>query len=159
MNYAEHAQRLRAEIARHNEAYFIHDAPAIPDADYDALVRELRELERDHPEIADRDSVTHKVGAPIATMFSPVVHAEPMLSLDNVFDEGELRAWGERVAKGLGLGSDELVFAVEPKIDGLALSILYVDGVAEAARSGSEWIGQQRTAATEELKLVAPDER
>ena len=146
MNYPEHAQRLRAEIARHNEAYFIHDAPAIPDADYDALVRELRELERDHPEIADRDSVTHKVGAPIATMFSPVVHAEPMLSLDNVFDEGELRAWGERVAKGLGLGSDELVFAVEPKIDGLALSILYVDGVmTTAATRGDGRVGEDVT--------------
>ena len=146
MNFAEHAQRLRAEIARHNEAYFVHDAPAIPDADYDALVRELRELERDHPEIADLDSVSLKVGAPIATIFSPVVHAEPMLSLDNVFDEGELRAWGERVAKALGLGTEELVFAVEPKIDGLALSILYVDGLmTTAATRGDGRVGEDVT--------------
>jgi DNA ligase (NAD+) len=143
---AEHAQRLREEITRHNEAYHVFDAPTIPDADYDALVRELRELEATHPELNVDDSVTHLVGAPASTVFSPVTHAEPMLSLDNVFDVDELTAWSDRVAKGLGVPGEELVFVVEPKIDGLALSILYVDGVlTRAATRGNGRVGEDVT--------------
>jgi DNA ligase (NAD+) len=120
---AERAARLREELARHNDAYFSNDAPLIPDADYDALARELRALEAEHPELSDETSVSKKVGAPSSTVFSPVQHAEPMLSLDNVFDVDELRAWAERGAKILGEDAGALSFAVEPKIDGLALSI------------------------------------
>ncbi len=146
MNVAEHAARLRAEIERHNVAYFAHDAPTIPDADYDALVAELRELERLHPELRTEDSVTQTVGAPVATTFREVRHAEPMLSLDNVFDVEELRAWGERAAKGLELDPATLVFAVEPKIDGLALSILYVGGsLVQAATRGDGRVGEDVT--------------
>jgi DNA ligase (NAD+) len=76
----------------------VFDAPTIPDADYDALVRELRALEASHPELGE-DSVSHVVGAPASTVFSPVTHAEPMLSLDNVFDHDELRAWSERARR------------------------------------------------------------
>jgi DNA ligase (NAD+) len=155
VNAAEHAARLRAEIERHNDAYYVHDAPSVPDADYDALVVELRGLERQHPELRDRDSVTQKVGAPIATIFSAVRHAEPMLSLDNAFDVDELRAWSERAAKGLELDPAALVYAVEPKIDGLALSILYVDGsLVQAATRGDGRVGEDVTENVRTIKNV-----
>ncbi len=146
MKPAERAARLRVEIAAHNEAYHVLDAPTIPDADYDALVRELRALEAKHPELNVEDSVSHKVGAPPSTLFTPVTHAEPMLSLDNVFDVAELRAWSERGAKALGVLVEDLVFVVEPKIDGLALSIEYVDGaLVRAATRGDGRIGEDVT--------------
>ena len=153
MTPAERAARLRVEIAAHNEAYHVHDAPTIPDADYDALVRELRAIEADHPELNVEESVSHQVGAAPSTLFTPVTHAEPMLSLDNVFDVTELRAWSERAAKTLGVASEDVVFVVEPKIDGLALSIEYVDGVlARAATRGDGRIGED---VTENVRRIA----
>ena len=138
------AAELRELIARHSRAYFVHDDPVIPDADYDALVTELRDLESRHPEVGSSEST--RVGAPASTVFSPVRHAEAMLSLDNVFDEDELRAWSERVTKGLGATSP-LVFVVEPKIDGLALSITYRDGhLEQAATRGDGRVGEDVTA-------------
>lgn len=146
MTPAQRVADLRAEIARHNDAYFVNDAPTVPDADYDALVRELRELEATHPELVDEQSVTRLVGAPVSTVFSPVVHEEPMLSLDNVFDAQELEQWGARVAKSLGLDASTIAFAVEPKIDGLALSITYVDGsLTRAATRGDGRVGEDVT--------------
>jgi DNA ligase (NAD+) len=137
---------LRDEIARHNEAYFIHDAPSVPDADYDALTRELRALEAEFPELRDENSVSTKVGAPSTNLFKPVVHQETMLSLDNVFDAEELRQWSTRVAKSLQRDPESLRFAVEPKIDGLALSIIYVDGsMFQAATRGDGRVGEDVT--------------
>ena len=121
MKVKERAAWLRSEIARHNASYYVHDAPEIPDADYDELVRELRALEEEHPELREDTSVTQKVGAEPSTVFSEVVHVEKMLSLDNVFDTDELEQWALRAAKGLSIDVDELDFAVEPKIDGLSL--------------------------------------
>jgi len=139
---AARAAQLREEIARHAEAYFVHDAPVLPDADYDALVRELREIERRHPELASEES--DRVGAPASAVFSPVRHAEAMLSLDNVFDVEELRAWSDRVVKALGDAAP--VFSVEPKIDGLALSITYRDGrLVQAATRGDGRVGEDVT--------------
>jgi DNA ligase (NAD+) len=146
VNAAQRVAWLREEISRHNEAYFVNDAPTLPDADYDALVRELRDLEATHPELADEHSVTRRVGAPVSSVFSPVRHEEPMLSLDNVFDAGELEAWSARVAKSLGRESGAIAFAVEPKIDGLALSITYVDGtLLRAATRGDGRVGEDVT--------------
>jgi DNA ligase (NAD+) len=146
VNPALRVDQLREEIARHNEAYFVNDAPTLPDADYDALVRELRELEAANPELADEQSVTRRVGAPVSTVFSPVTHEEPMLSLDNVFDAEELEAWCARVAKSLALDASTVAFAVEPKIDGLALSITYVDGaLTRAATRGDGRVGEDVT--------------
>ena len=93
MNAKSRVAQLREEIARHNEAYFVNDEPTLPDGDYDALVRELRDLEAAHPELADEQSVSRRVGAPVPATFSPVVHDEPMLSLDNVFGADELMGW------------------------------------------------------------------
>jgi DNA ligase (NAD+) len=143
---AERVAWLRGEIIRHNEAYFIHDTPNIPDADYDVLVRELRVLEATHPELRDADSVSEHVGARDVTLFQAVVHAEAMLSLDNVFDAPELRQWAERVAKGVGSDAETLRFAVEPKIDGLALSITFFNGALEqAATRGDGRVGEDVT--------------
>ena len=134
---------LRREIEGHNEAYYSKDAPLIPDADYDELVRELRSLEARYPQLADTSSVSTKVGVGSTTVFQAVTHAEPMLSLDNVFDEHELRDWSERVARGLGTDAQPVEFVVEPKIDGLALSITYVDGVLrQAATRGDGRVGE-----------------
>lgn len=146
MNAKERVAFLRDEIARHNESYFLHDAPSIPDADYDALARELRALEFEHPELQDEDSVSSKVGALGSTPFTPVVHRETMLSLDNVFDAEELRQWSTRVAKTLQRDPASLRFAVEPKIDGLALSITYVEGtLRQAATRGDGRVGEDVT--------------
>jgi len=146
VTHAERVAFLRDEIARHNEAYFIKDEPSIPDADYDALARELRQLETDHPELRDESSVSTKVGASSSNLFKEVRHVEAMLSLDNVFDVEELRAWGDRVAKSLQLDPALIRFVVEPKIDGLALSITYVDGTLfQAATRGDGRVGEDVT--------------
>jgi len=143
---AERVAFLRDEIARHNEAYFIKDEPSIPDADYDALSRELRQLEEDHPELRDASSVSTKVGASSSNLFKEVRHSDAMLSLDNVFDVEELRAWSDRVAKSLQLDPALISFVVEPKIDGLALSITYVDGkLFQAATRGDGRVGEDVT--------------
>jgi DNA ligase (NAD+) len=103
-------------------------------------------LEQEHPELKDVASVSAKVGAAPSIVFSAVTHFEPMLSLDNVFDENELRAWAQRCTKSLGVGSEDISFAVEPKIDGLALSISYVDGeMTQAATRGDGRVGEDVT--------------
>jgi DNA ligase (NAD+) len=146
---------LRAEIARHNEAYFTNDAPTIPDAEFDALARELRALEADHPELRDDESVSGRVGAPRASVFDPVAHETAMLSLDNVFDVDELRSWSERVAKNLETDPELLRFVVEPKIDGLALSIAYEGGeLVQAATRGDGRVGEDVTANVRTIKTV-----
>lgn len=146
MNYLERALELRRLILHHNQRYYGDDAPEIPDADYDALVAELRTLEAQHPDVRDDSSPTHAVGAGHAT-FDEVTHAAPMLSLDNVFDDDELRQWAERTAKGLNIDVDQLDVVVEPKIDGLALAITYEDGrLVRAATRGDGTVGEDVTA-------------
>ena len=120
-------EQLRAQIREHNELYYGTDNPSISDAEYDQMVRELRDLEAEHPELADESSPSEAVGAATITTFDPVVHRVPMTSLDNAMDESELRAWGERVAKGLE--GEAVQFVCELKIDGLAISIRYENGV------------------------------
>ena len=155
MKPAERAEWLRAEIARHNASYYVKDAPEIPDADYDVLVRELRALEDDHPELRNDASVTQKVGAEPSAVFSEVVHVEKMLSLDNVFDTDELEQWAQRAAKGLSVDVNDLDFAVEPKIDGLALSITYVNGqLIQAATRGDGRVGEDVTDNVKTIKNV-----
>jgi DNA ligase (NAD+) len=152
---AERVAQLREEVARHNEAYFTNDAPTIPDAEYDALARELRELEAKHPELKVEDSVSATVGAPVSTVFDPVVHAEAMLSLDNVFDVGELRQWSDRIAKTLQLDAENIRFVVEPKIDGLALAITFVNGrLTQAATRGDGRVGEDVTENVRTIRTV-----
>ena len=138
-------EELRAQISHHNEQYYGTDAPEISDAEFDLLMRELRDLETQHPELADEQSPTESVGAAAITTFDPVVHRVPMTSLDNAMDESELRAWGERVAKGLD--GQPVRFVCELKIDGLAISIRYENGrMVQAATRGDGKVGEDVTA-------------
>ncbi|NND75759.1 MAG: NAD-dependent DNA ligase LigA [Ilumatobacter sp.] len=142
---AERAAELRAQIAFHNERYHTLDDPEISDADYDELVRELRALEAEHPDLIVPDSPTQLVGGAIGATFAPVEHRVPMTSLDNAMDAAELRAWADRVAKGLD--GEPATFVCELKFDGLAMSLRYEDGVfVQAATRGDGRIGEDVTA-------------
>ncbi len=142
---AHRVGELRALIAHHNERYHTLDDPEISDGDYDALVRELRQLEVDHPDLAADDSPTSSVGGAISATFSPVTHRVPMMSLDNAMDADELRAWADRVAKGLDGAAP--TFVCELKFDGLAISLRYEDGsFVQAATRGDGRIGEDVTA-------------
>ena len=123
---------LRDAIRRHNALYHEQDAPEIPDSEYDALYRELRELERTHPELVTADSPTQSVGSPPSRAFDPVEHGAPMLSLENVFNSGEMEEFDRRLAGLLdddGDDDDEREYSAEPKLDGVALSVLYERGI------------------------------
>jgi DNA ligase (NAD+) len=138
-------EELRRLIRRHMDLYYGTDSPEISDAEFDALVRELSDLETEHPEFADAQSPAEAIGAASFTTFDPVVHAVPMTSLDNAMDEDELRAWGERVLKGLDGQSPRYV--CELKIDGLAISIRYEKGrLVQAATRGDGKVGEDVTA-------------
>ncbi len=117
---------LRKEIEYHNYQYYVLDAPSIPDAEYDRLWRELQELEAGHPELISADSPTQRVGAAPLTAFFQVTHRQAMLSLSNAFGDTEVAAFDKRVREGLGM--DEVEYAVEPKFDGLAISLIYEKG-------------------------------
>ncbi len=151
------AAELRELIAHHNDRYFGADDPEISDAEFDELVRELRQIESEHPELVPEQSLLDAPGAASTTTFAPVAHRVPMTSLDNAMDDAELRAWGERVHKGLAGGVTPLgeatqlgeaaQFVCELKIDGLALSLRYENGVlAQAATRGDGKVGEDVTA-------------
>ena len=136
---------LRALIRHHDERYHTLDDPEISDADYDALVRELRALEAEHPDLVTPDSPTQKVGGAISATFEPVEHHVPMMSLDNAMDADELRSWAERVVKGLD--GETPTFVCELKFDGLAMSLRYEDGrFVRAATRGDGRVGEDVTA-------------
>ena len=142
---AARIEQLRELISHHNQAYYGHDAPEISDAEYDELVRELAELESANPDLFSADSPTQTVAGAAVTTFAPVTHAIPMTSLDNAMDEDELRAWGDRVAKGLDGAAASYV--CELKIDGLAISIRYENGrMVQAATRGDGRVGEDVTA-------------
>lgn len=129
---AERAAALRDEIARHDRLYYVRSEPEISDAEYDALFRELRDLEAAHPELVTPDSPTQRVGAPLpeGQGFAKVKHEVPMLSIDSLFEDEEVREFEDRILRFLGLESgDELAWSVEPKFDGVSASLLYENGV------------------------------
>ena len=154
---AERAAALRRLIEHHNERYFELDAPEIPDADYDALVRELRKIEAEHPELITPDSPTQRVGgAAVTQLFSPVRHRIPMMSLDNAFSDEELLAWADRLARLLpDVDLERLDFMCEPKVDGVAMSLTYVDGMlSRAATRGDGVTGEDVTANVRTIRDV-----
>lgn len=129
MTPAERIAELRARIRHHEEQYYIHDAPEISDAEFDALMRELAELEQAHPELQDPDSPTLRVGGRPAEGFEQVRHLAPMLSLDNVYSEDELREFHARLCRGLGRSEDTACsYVTELKIDGLSIALTYERG-------------------------------
>ncbi|MBS0336037.1 MAG: NAD-dependent DNA ligase LigA [Proteobacteria bacterium] len=121
------AEALRREIEEHNRRYYVLDDPSIPDAEYDRLFRRLQEIEALHPELMSEDSPTHRVGGNPVSEFSEVRHRTPMLSLSNAFSPEEIEAFDERIRKALDV--DRVAYSVEPKFDGLAVSLTYRDGV------------------------------
>jgi DNA ligase (NAD+) len=144
----ERAAALRQQIIHNNELYNVLDAPEIPDAEYDLLVVELRQLEADYPALATPDSPTHTVGAAPSGLFQEVRHRVPMMSLDNAFSEDELRAWGERLKRQApDIDLEALAFSCEPKVDGVAMSLTYERGTfVQAATRGDGVSGEDVTA-------------
>ncbi len=141
------AAELRAAIEEANYRYYVLDAPNLSDAEYDALMRELRALEAAHPELITPDSPTQRVGGEASGLFAKVRHPQPMLSLGNAMNEAELREWRDtRVLKLLGPGVP-VTYVVEPKIDGLAVALTYRDGVlVQGATRGDGEVGEDVTA-------------
>ncbi len=145
------AAHLRDTLNQHNERYFTHDSPEVSDAEYDELKRELIALEAKHPSLIALDSPTAQIGATTLTTFDPVTHRAPMTSLDNAMDIDELRAWGERAAKGLD-NAKPMQLICELKIDGLAMSIRYENGfLVQAATRGDGKVGED---VTENIKTI-----
>ncbi len=143
---AERIAELRDLVAHHSRLYYELDQPEIPDADFDLLVRELRDLELANPDLADADSPSELVGGAPSSAFAPVVHEQRMMSLDNAFDLDELRAWGERIERRLGDDRTVDAFTCELKFDGLALSVRYEDGrLVRAATRGDGATGEDVT--------------
>jgi DNA ligase (NAD+) len=137
---AKRVEELRQEIRRHEELYYVQAAPEISDAQFDALMNELRSLEAKHPELLTPDSPTQRVGGRPTEGFASVEHLQPMLSLDNAYDEADLRAFDERVRKGLALDTSPS-YVAELKIDGLSIALTYEDGrlVRGATRGDGVW--------------------
>ena len=161
---AARVEALRGQIDHHNRRYHELDDPEISDADYDALVRELRALEDEFPELVTPDSPTQRVGSAPSTLFAPVVHRAPMMSLDNAFTDEELVAWGARLERRLaaergddpaGAGDMAIGFVCELKIDGVAVSIRYEGGrYVQAATRGDGRVGEDITANVATLATV-----
>lgn len=141
---------LRAELDQHNYRYYVLDEPSVPDAEYDRLFNELKALEAEHPELVTADSPTQRVGGAALSAFSQVRHEVPMLSLGNAFEENDLREFDRRVVEGLDLPAGDLFgdgaavdYSCEPKLDGLAVSLLYRDGqLVQGATRGDGTTGE-----------------
>ncbi|HVJ25760.1 MAG TPA: NAD-dependent DNA ligase LigA, partial [Burkholderiales bacterium] len=145
MTVEKQLQKLKATIERHNRLYYLEDAPEITDAEYDALLRELESLEAAHPDLRTPDSPTQRVGATPQAQFAEVRHRTPMLSIGNAFDEDEVRAFDKRMREALAV--DKVEYAVEPKFDGLAVSLTYREGLlAQGATRGDGTTGEDVTA-------------
>ncbi len=141
----ERVERLRQVVRYHSYRYHVLDDPEISDAEYDALMVELKELEAAHPELVTPDSPTQRVGAEPLPEFEKVQHRRPLLSLDNAFDGEEVRAWEKRVLRLLGNGAG-VNYTVEPKIDGLAVSLRYENGLlVQGATRGNGFVGEDVT--------------
>lgn len=146
MELLERAKELREKIEWHAYLYYVLDSPEISDTEYDKLFRELEDLERDYPELKTPDSPTARIGGPPVSGFPPHRHLTSMLSLDNAFDEAELRSFDQRVCKALGV-SGEIEYHVELKFDGASISLTYEDAVlAIATTRGDGTTGETVTA-------------
>jgi DNA ligase (NAD+) len=149
---ATRAAKLRQTLEEHLYRYHVLDQPAIADAEYDALFNELVALEAAHPELATADSPTQRVGSKVLDGFAPVTHRVPMLSLGNAFTEEDAQNFDRRCREGLGMAREEIDYACEPKFDGLAITLAYVDGVfVQGATRGDGAVGED---VTENLRTV-----
>jgi len=149
---------LRSQLDYHNHRYYALDDPEISDSEYDALLNELRDLEAEHPDLLTPDSPTQRVGAKPQERFEPARHLQPMLSLANARNEEELRAWLERSERLLnkeGVEDAEILFVTEPKVDGLAISLVYEDGrLVRGATRGDGELGEDVTQNLRTIKAI-----
>src|SRR5688572_26269267 len=149
---------LRRLIRHHEELYYVANQPEISDAEFDDLMRELLQLEQEHPTLVTPDSPTQRVSGRVSERFASVRHAEPMLSLDNAYDEDELRAFHERVRKGLadaGALPETIDYVAELKIDGLSIALTYEDGAfLRAATRGDGTTGEDVTANVRTIRAI-----
>ena len=137
-------EALRRKLQHHEHLYYVLDAPAISDAEYDAMLRELEALEAAHPELITDDSPTQRVGGKPREGFVKVAHSSPMLSLDNALNESELRDFDRRVRDLLG--QEDFAYVAELKLDGLSLAVRYREGkLAQAVTRGDGAIGEDVT--------------
>jgi DNA ligase (NAD+) len=152
---ASRALELRELIGKYNYQYYVLDQPSVPDAEYDRLMRELVQLEAQHPQLVTPDSPTQRVGGEVAGGFAPVRHRVPMLSLDNAFSEADIEAFDRRVRTRLGRPDAQIDYCAEPKLDGLAVSLTYRDGkLALAATRGDGTEGEDITANIRTIRSV-----
>ena len=150
---AARIERLRADIRRYDHHYYVLDDPLVDDTTYDELWRELVRFEQEHPELVTVDSPTQRVGASVSELFTPVRHLRPLFSLDNAGSEEELGAWEQRLVRMLGRSPQGYV--CEPKVDGLAVVLVYRDGVLDvAATRGNGEVGEDITANLRTLRSV-----
>ena len=146
-------QKLRDEINHHNYSYYALNRPEISDREFDKLLQELIDLEKEHPDLITPDSPTQRVGGDIQTELKPVRHAVSMMSIDNTYNEAEVRAFDERVRKGLG--GDQPAYVLEPKIDGASVSLRYEDGqLVLAATRGRGNVGDDITINARTIKAI-----
>lgn len=155
MTAAERVRSLRERIRHHEEQYYVHDAPEISDAEFDALMRELAELERAHPDLADPDSPTRRVGGRPAEGFEAVAHLAPMLSLENTYSEEELGEFHARICRGLDLPeATPLPYVAELKIDGLSIALTYERGrLQRGVTRGDGVVGEN---VTSNVRVIRP---
>ena len=147
------AETLHEQINHHNYRYYVLDNPEVPDAEYDRLFRELQALEEKYPALVSSDSPTQRVGAQPLSAFDEVPHVVPMLSLGNAFNDDDVLAFARRVNEKLG--SEDTVFTAEPKLDGLAISLLYEGGVlVRAATRGDGMTGENVTQNVRTIKSI-----
>jgi len=158
MDFASRIADLRRQIRHHEERYYVANQPEISDAEFDELLRELQELEAAHPDLVSADSPTQRVSGRVAEGFQTVAHAEPMLSLDNAYDEEELRAFDDRVRRGLsdgGVTPASVDYVAELKIDGVSIALTYVDGVfVRGATRGNGTEGEDVTTNVRTIRSI-----
>lgn len=149
------ARELRRLIDEANYRYYVLDAPTLPDSEYDRLLRELQAIEAAHPELATPDSPTQRVGAGPLKSFAQVTHGIPMLSLNNAFSETEVVAFDRRAREGLGREDEQLEYAVEPKFDGLAITLRYENGLfVGGATRGDGYTGEDVSANLRTVRAI-----
>lgn len=154
MTLTQKVDELRQAIRRHEELYYLHAAPVISDAEFDALMNELKAIEAAHPELLTPDSPTQRVGGRPAEGFVTVEHIQPMLSLDNAYNEEDLRAFDERVRKGLAIDASP-VYVAELKIDGLSIALTYDHGrLVRGATRGDGSRGEEVTANVRTVRAI-----
>ena len=147
----ERLLELRELLTRYNYEYHVLDKPTIPDSEYDHLFRELQDLEALYPELDDPSSPTKKVGFEVLDSFNKVVHDRPMLSLGNVFNYEELKQWASKIEEVF----DHVEYCVEYKIDGLAMSLIYEDGMfKQAVTRGDGVVGEDVTSNVRTIKSI-----